>query len=588
MRACSLVALALLAGLCAPAEGAVGPPVVEAARAPGSVWVRVNGVVVLRLRGPEADRRAQQVAQRLRALTPDPASVQVVGGKTSAELMAAGRRVLTVDPLEARANRTSPYLLALQWADRLREALSVRQLSLTSRSLVLPVGGSMSVEVRTVPAGQPELGAYDGKVVEVRWDGPQRLRVRGLAPGTARIPVRFGTHQKELVVWVRPLSGRLPGWVEAVVTGDPAPAHVVQEAVLRALERSTRTSPGGFLEVGRLEVPTVAVGEAWRGEVPARVRSPFALPVEGTVRFLVRNLPLELAAPSRLLLSNNPERITADGVLFREVVQEREAVRMLYHHSNGAGRDKVVTVWLRNPNPRPARVHLQLAAPNAWHDTMGVGHAAARRFLELAGRGAGYVLELPPRGEHRFTTQRTPPGYVVSGLLQVQALQGGPLEVVVSVRTVYVLDRAVQRELDPDDRPHPKGVFGPPLVELDAQLSVGTEGEVEIGRSRQLRDLRTGAVLEGDYGVTYRLRLQLENPTDGPAEVELQLVAASGPAYATFLVDGQLVDLKFLAAGRTATVYTATLAPREVRGVELVTIPEAASWYPVRLRWRTR
>jgi hypothetical protein len=173
-------------------------------------------------------------------------------------------------------------------------------------------------------------------------------------------------------------------------------------------------------------------------------------------------------------------------------------------------------------------------------------------------------------------------------LLQVQVLEGGPLEVSVSVRTVYVLDRAVQWELGPEEKAHPRGVFGPPLVEGEARLLVGSDWEAEVGRSRQLRDLRTGVVLEGDYGVTYRLRLQLENPTDRAAEVELLVVAASGPAYATFLVDGKLVDLKFLATGRTGTVYAATLAPREVRTVELVTMPEAASWYPVRLRWRSR
>ncbi|GBD29576.1 hypothetical protein HRbin32_00667 [bacterium HR32] len=232
-------------------------------------------------------------------------------------------------------------------------------------------------------------------------------------------------------------------------------------------------------------------------------------------------------------------------------------------------------------------MHLQLATPGAWHDTMATGHAAARRFLELTARGAGYVLDLPPGRAHRFTTQRTPPGHVVSGLIQVQVLEGGPLEVAVSARTVYVLDRAVQREVEPLGTPHPRGVFGPPLVRLERTLAVGAGERVEIGRSQSLRDLRTGRLLDGDYGVTYFIRLHLTNPSDQPAPVELVLVASSGPAYATFLVDGQLVDLRFLASGRAATVLATTLQPREVRTVELVTMPEAASWYPVRLELRT-
>jgi hypothetical protein len=591
MRLRTLVAANILllglAGTPAPGQTPLGPSV-EVVGEGTAVSVRVNGLVVMRLRGPGGPARAQVVAQRLRSLPPGASSVEVVPGKDAADLWVTGRRVVSVDREQARANRTSPSLLAARWAARLQAALSVRRLRVTTSSLVLPVGGTGWVEVETVPPGQPELGPYDARLVDVRWEGPQRLRVRGRAVGTARVPLLYGTSRREVVVSVRPLSGRLPDRVEVVVTGDPAPADVVREAVVQALHGRARIERGASLEVGQAELPAVGRGEVWTGEVPARIRSPFALPVEGAVPVVVRNEPLELQPPARLLLSNNPERIATDGVLFREVVHSGESVRMLYHHSNGAARDKVITVWLRNPSPRPARVHLLLAAPNAWHDTMGVGHAAARRFLELASRGAGYVLDLPPRGEHRFTTQRTPPEHVVSGLLQVQVLEGGPLEVSVSVRTVYVLDRAVQWELGPEEKAHPRGVFGPPLVEGEARLLVGSDWEAEVGRSRQLRDLRTGVVLEGDYGVTYRLRLQLENPTDRAAEVELLVVAASGPAYATFLVDGQLVDLKFLATGRTGTVYAATLAPREVRTVELVTMPEAASWYPVRLRWRSR
>ncbi len=590
MRFRTLVAATLLVGL-GSAHGwgqtALRPAVDVAGEGP-AVSVRVNGLVVMRFRGPEAVKRAHAVAQRLGSLPPGLHPVELVPSEHGVDLQVAGKRVVTVDPGQARANRTSPYRLAEMWATRLREALSVRRLHVAEEILVLPVGGTGWVEIQTAPPGRPQLGPYDSRVVHVRWEAPQRLRVVGRAVGTVRVPLRYGRSQKDVVVTVRPLSGQLPERVEVVVTGDPAPADVVKEAVLRSLERRSRTSPGASLEVAPVEVPSVGQGEVWTGEVPARIRSPFALPVEGTVPVVVRNEPVELLPPSRLLLSNNPERIARDGVLFRDVVRRGESVRMLYHHSNGAPRDKVVTVWLRNPHPWPARVHLQLASPNAWHDTMGVGHAAARRFLELASRGAGYVLELPPGAQHRFTAQRTPPEHVVSGVLQVQVLDGGPLEVSVSVRTVYVLDRAVHWEVGPDDKPHPRGVFGPPLVEVEARLVVGSEWQTELGRSRQPRDLRTGAVLEGDYGVTVRLRLHLENPTDRAADVELVLVASSGPAYATFLVDGQPVDLKFLATGRSAPVFTATLAPREVRTVELVTMPEAASWYPVRLAWRSR
>ena len=590
MRARSLLLLAPLWALLATAaaQPSAPPPDVEVVRAGEVASVQVNGVVVLRLRGAGAVSRAEAVAGRLRALpSRTDASVRLVPQDGAVDVVVDGVRVFTADVGQARANRTSPYALASAWARALRTALAVRQLWLEPSAVAVALGGDALVEVKAVPASRPEVGPFDTRTVGLRWESDTRLRVFGRRPGTVRVPLRHGTATRELVVSVRPLAGRLPRSVEAVVTGQPAPAEVVREAVLRVLESTVQTEPGAVLEVSPVDTPSVAPGELWRAEVTARIRSPYAMAVEGSVSVSVRNEPVELLPPARLLVSNNPERMAEDGVLFREWVRGGEAVRMLYHHANGADRDKVVTVWLRNPHAAPARVHLQLATPGAWHDTMATGHAAARRFLELTARGAGYVLDLPPGRAHRFTTQRTPPGHVVSGLIQVQVLEGGPLEVAVSARTVYVLDRAVQREVEPLGTPHPRGVFGSPLVRLERTLAVGAGERVEIGRSQSLRDLRTGRLLDGDYGVTYFIRLHLTNPSDQPAPVELVLVASSGPAYATFLVDGQLVDLRFLASGRAATVLATTLQPREVRTVELVTMPEAASWYPVRLELRT-
>lgn len=571
----------------AAAQPPAPPPDVDVVRAGGVAAVQVNGRVALRLRGPGATGRAEAVAARLRRLrSRGDASIHLVPQAGGVDVVVDGVRVITVDRDLARSNGTSPELLASTWARSLRTALAVRQLWLKPSAVAVPLGGEAVVEVKAMPAARPEVGPYDARRVSLHWESDARLRVFGRRPGTVRLVFRHGAASRQLVVSVRPRAGRLPQSVEVVVTGRPAPAEVVREAVVRMLEAAAHREPGAMLEVGPVDAPQLAAGQEWRGEVAARIRSPYAMPVEGFVSVRVRNEAVELLPPVRLLVSNNPERIVRDGVFFREWVSTGEAVRMLYHHANGTERDKMVTVSLHNPHAAPARVHLQLATPGAWHDSMATGHAAARRFLELSARGAGYVLELPPGRTHRFTTQRTPPGYVVSGLIQVQVLEGGPLEVAVSARTVYVLERAVEHEVEPVETPHPRGVFGPPLVRLERTLAVGGIERVEIGRSQNLRDLRTGRVLDGDYGVSYVLRLYLTNPSDQPVAVRLVVVASSGPAYATFVVDGELVDLKFLAAGRAGTVLAVTLQPREVRTVELLTMPEAASWYPVRLELR--
>jgi hypothetical protein len=310
--------------------------------------------------------------------------------------------------------------------------------------------------------------------------------------------------------------------------------------------------------------------------------------VEGTVQVTVTNERVALVAPSRLFVSNNPERLTADGTVFRETLQPGTAIRMMYHHKNGSDRSKVVTVRVRNPNAQPARVHLKVATPGAWRDTMWVGHAAARRFLEALVLGAGYILEIPGRGEHTFIAQQVRPQFVVSGLLQAQLLAGGPLEVGVAVRRVHLLDRTVTRELDPAPVSHPRGVFDAPAIEIQTKMTVGGADVVSVGYDRRFVDPHTGRVLVGNYGVLYRLRLEIHNPGTAEVEADLWLRAAGGPAYATFVVNGQLTDLSFLATGREVRLLSVRLAPGQSEPVELLTMPQAGSAYPLRITLRAR
>ncbi|MFN3284994.1 MAG: hypothetical protein ACK45F_01770, partial [bacterium] len=113
MRVRTLVAAAMTVALLGGTPGpASSGPTVEVA-AEGPAWaVRVNGQVVLRLRGPGAPARARQVADRLRALPGEARSVELVPARGSVDVYVSGRRVVAAHAAEARANRTSPSALA--------------------------------------------------------------------------------------------------------------------------------------------------------------------------------------------------------------------------------------------------------------------------------------------------------------------------------------------------------------------------------------------------------------------------------------------------------------------------------------------
>ncbi len=384
----------------------------------------------------------------------------------------------------------------------------------------------------------------------------------------------------------RPPAGELPDLLDVQVTGDPADPEGIGEAVLRRVEQALRRLPGAHVEIRFSALSPLGPEEELVLPVQVRVRHPFGLPLEKTVRVRVVNLPIPLHDPGRLVVSNNPEQLRSPGLLLFEQVRPGEAVRVLYHHQNATGREQVVLVRLGNPGAQPARVHLQVAAPRPWHDTMATGHAATRRFLQLLASAGGYVLEIPPQRSFTFWAQRFPLGFVVSGLVQVQLLEGEGLELRVGVRPSYVLDHARLPELDPEPTGHPRGVLARPVLEVRQRLTGGTSERVEVGASRALQDLLTGTVLVGDYGVLYRLFLELTNPTPEPREARLVVRAAGGPAYAAFVANGQLVDLSYLAAGGERELLTTPLPPAGSVAVQLLTVPSAGSYLPLQVLLR--
>jgi hypothetical protein len=92
-----------------------------------------------------------------------------------------------------------------------------------------------------------------------------------------------------------------------------------------------------------------------------------------------------------------------------------------------------------------------------------------------------------------------------------------------------------------------------------------------------------GDRLQGSYGVMYDVSLELSNPTATPAQVQIMMEAAGGPARGALLVDGRLTEVAMIRKTEEAPVAVYPLAPGETRTVRISTMPQSGSNYPVRL-----
>ncbi len=571
-----------------PAMGTVPGEVVVARIPAAGAELRVRGRPVARLYGAGAWGRMTTAARRLHRPFILPVAVSVDDRGRAARLIVDGVAVLTAERSDAAREGTTPAELVGLWARALEDALATPAIAISPPAVALSPGG---VAVATVTAVIPHpfvLGAFDRRVADIRL-GAGEVRITGRRLGSTTVVLRLGPYQAHLAVSVRRPAGIVPAAADVIVTGSPAPPGLIREAVERRVQQVVRRDPGATIDLGAVAAEgPLAPGAAMSVPVAVRIRSPYGGPVDGTVQVSVTNTPIRLTDPDRLLVSNRPETITGNGLLFQETLAGDHPARLLFHHKNGTpSQARILKITLSNPGGVRARVHYLSGLAGPSPDPGLVGHLATVRFLSALTAGHGYIVEVPPRSAAAFTAYTLAPMALVSGLIQFQVVEGGPVELTVHVRLPWLLDRTVTTDLGPWAFPHPRGTFPGSMVDVVRDLPVDQPAMVgELGVMSDLRDVRTGEPLVGDYGVLYRFRLRLTNPTDRQVTTALLANAAGGPARGLFLVDGAAADLGLLQPNEEQTVASFTLGPRSAREIIILTMPIAGSFYPVRLAVR--
>ena len=130
---------------------------------------------------------------------------------------------------------------------------------------------------------------------------------------------------------------------------------------------------------------------------------------------------------------------------------------------------------------------------------------------------------------------------------------------------------------------HSRGFYPAPYQDLSRSYRIGDPDlHIAVGAIRQqtfsgVRELR------GDYGVIYRTQLTLLNETASPREVRLIFNPRGGAATGTFRVNGKLVEIGKTEAFEQTPILKLTLPPNSQKLLEIDTLPEGASSYPVRI-----
>lgn len=460
--------------------------------------------------------------------------------------------------------------------------------TLGSASSTVPLGHVARIAVVSPPSGILTLTVADAGVASAIFNGIDRtIDVTGLHPGSTTVTAsdQYG-QTATLSITVQPYAGRAASSTTVTITGNPASADFVAEMAAQAALRVAYPVRGATVLA-----PPTAVADAHTLEadnstvvhVPVSMTGPGLYPYSQTVAVSVVNLAQPHVDPKFLLVSDFPETITEDGTLFFADVNYDEPARLLYYHYADRGAPlRRVTVKVQNNGLVSSLIQLTAGIAGPDPNVLAVGHASTLRFLQQEANDEGQIFEVPPHTTLNVVEQLLPPVSLVSGLMEVRVVEGD------GVRIAVVVQDASDSPVEPISDTllssavrHSRGVYQVPDFSYDEAYTVGDDPTVlHIGKL-PLPNLVQGEVLGGDYGVKQSATVTLLNTGDTDASVGMWLQPRGGRATATFLIDGDLVEMKATDPGRYALVRTFPVPAHGFRRVEIVTMPEGGSSYPV-------
>jgi len=300
----------------------------------------------------------------------------------------------------------------------------------------------------------------------------------------------------------------------------------------------------------------------------------------------------------RLLLSDSPEIVPGNGVMYQDTVNGR--ARLFFHHVNGTTEPKKILVLLVNNSDTAAHVTVSqhgIAGPSG--DYLAVGKAAQQEYL--ADRDL-YLLDVPPRGTALLApvlnVVSVGPNMLMNGIYDFQTDRPLTVKVMMMPLAANVDETASKLTVLPTDRYRLRGTFDGPdrLLLPDKAYDGERDGPVAFTLADNRIDLYqkgidatdgSQTVNYGNYGVMYHLyiasahggKLQvLLNPLGG------EFAGAMGVKYNYAVKDPRPVPAGKLFLGRGPQPQLASIGTfAGGQSLWLTFSPPGASNLPVRL-----
>jgi hypothetical protein len=375
------------------------------------------------------------------------------------------------------------------------------------------------------------------------------------------------------------------------VTGNPAGDAWLAAAVRRWVILLTPPQIGARTTVGNPQpVPdALQPGAQTSFTVPVTVGGdPRYFDVNGSTQVDVQNVSLAPFQPQLLFYDDDPEHVLGTGVLFSGSVAANRPARLYYYHDAGAQAQRVV-ILLSSDSQTPSSVQIVDASAGPNIDVMQVGHTVSRVVLDVQPHQEGVIANVSSGLPFLLRDVSMTAREGIAGSVDFNVLSGGA--VTVTVASIAAGDdprSALSLAPLPRDGHNRSGTFaldayGSDKLQYaaggpDATLTIGDREPTppNIEPSAAGRDY-------GDYGVLHSIAVGLSNPSPSPSTAYLYFRPIIGIDRASFLVNGNLVELGCVRRSVPYQIASFALAPNEQTTASVLTMTDGGSFFPVEI-----
>jgi hypothetical protein len=496
--------------------------------------------------------------------------------------------VITV--AEARAHGVTAISLAQTWIRNLHTQLSMPPLSAKPQSLLIPLGETRSLTVQSLLPDTITVSVNSPAVaVDNNSESPE-LKITALAVGVSVVKIACGPFSIEVPVTVKKYAAyRTPNTPTVVVTGMNLSRRLLDRILTSTAYKGFALSPGahvgGINFPNEFRAPTNTKSSI--AEVSVEASGSDYIDADLPVNVEVENRWLPLNDPSRILYSNDPERLKKFQMLYSGHTDPGQTQRLLYHHQNMMRQKAGFVVDLVNTSGEYASVHLIEGISDPLVDTFDVGYRAGLEFLKSRRSGAGWIVDIPPMSRRILVSQSLGHLFTASGVLDIHQLDGSPL----LIRVVARPDDLRAQE-DPSDQNVPlHGIavdelqfsdrtYPDPNKRLEMSYTIGGNWAFRKFGDAALKNGSSEHRLYGNYGVIYEIKATIINPLPTNASADIVFESTAGTASGVFFINGKESRVKHLGASDEAVIGR-LMVPAGGRVAEsIVTMPLSGSFYP--------